>query len=116
MCMWKLLFGGSIIGLAAVHCALGAAVQGGGDEAQRRAAIADFTAKTKEANYPALFENAAREFNVPADELKGIALAETRWEHLTWPLVELVAPENRMPQPSGIMSQWDNACFRHSLV
>src|SRR4051794_17997655 len=119
MRMWKPLFRGSVLGLAAVHCALGAAVgnvANTGEEAQRLTAIAESTAKTKEANYPALFEKAAQEFNVPADVLKGIAFAETRWEHLTWPPGELVSPENGMPRPYGIMSLWDNAFFGHSLV
>jgi hypothetical protein len=86
------------------------------EDRQREAAIAEFTAKTKAANYPALFEKAAAEFNVPADILKGIAFAETRWEHLTWPAGETRSPETGMPRPFGIMSLWDNEFFGHSLT
>src|SRR5258708_1964376 len=70
----------------------------------------------KEANYPALFDQAAKEFNVPDDVLKGVAFAETRWEQLTWPPGETVSPENGMPRPYGIMSLWDNHYFGHSLI
>src|SRR6266478_5306122 len=86
------------------------------DTARRQAAIAEFTRKTKNANYPALFDQSATEFNVPADVLKGIALAETRWEHLTWPPGETASPETGMPRPFGIMSLWDNQYFGHSLL
>ena len=65
--------------------------------------------------YPALFERAAREFGVPADVLKAVAFAETRWAHLTWPEGEMVSPCNGMPRPFGIMSLWDNDHFGHSL-
>lgn len=80
------------------------------------AAIADFTAKMKAANYPALFDAAAQEFNVPADILKGVAFAETRWEQLTWPPGETASPETGMPRPYGIMSLWDNQYFGQSLL
>ena len=86
------------------------------EDLRREAAIADFTRKMKEANYPALFEQAAREFNVPADVLKGVAFAETRWEQLTWPPGETASPETGMPRPYGIMSLWDNQFFGHSLL
>lgn len=87
------------------------------EEALRREiAIAEFTRKMKEANYPALFEKVAQEFGVPADVLKGVAFAETRWEHLTWPPGETASPETGMPRPYGIMSLWDNEHFGHSLV
>ena len=66
--------------------------------------------------YPALFERAAAEFDVPADVLKGVAFAETRWAHLTWPARETASPCNGMPRPFGIMSLWDNEWFGHSLV
>lgn len=85
-------------------------------ETRRRMAIDAFTRKMQEANYPALFEQAAREFKVPADVLKGVAFAETRWEHLTWPPGETVSPDNGMPRPYGIMSLWDNSYFGHSLI
>jgi hypothetical protein len=83
---------------------------------KREAAIAEFTAKMQAANYPALFDAAAKEFNVPADLLKGVAFAETRWEQLTWPAGETASPETGMPRPYGIMSLWDNNHFGHSLV
>ena len=63
---------------------------------KREAAIAEFTAKMQAANYPALFDAAAKEFNVPADILKGVAFAETRWEQLTWPAGETASPETGM--------------------
>jgi hypothetical protein len=86
------------------------------DELQREAAIAEFTRKTKAANYPALFEQAAQEFKVPVDVLKGVAFAETRWEHLVWPPGETTSPETGKPRPFGIMSLWDNKYFGHSLM
>jgi hypothetical protein len=86
------------------------------DLLRREAAIAEFTRKMKEANYPALFEKAAQEFGVPADILKGVAFAETRWEHLTWPPGETASPATGMPRPYGIMSLWDNDHFGHSLI
>ncbi|MDB6122977.1 MAG: hypothetical protein JWQ71_1970, partial [Pedosphaera sp.] len=82
----------------------------------RERSIAEFTRKMKEANYPALFEQAAKEFNVPVDILQGVSFAETRWEHLQWPPGETVSPENGMPRPYGIMSLWDNDYFGHSLL
>jgi len=86
------------------------------EDLKHEAAIAEFTAKRKAANYPALFEQAAKEFNVPADILKGVAFAETRWEHLTWPPGEAASPETGTPRPYGIMSLWDNQYFGHSLL
>jgi hypothetical protein len=86
------------------------------EDVKREAAIAEFTAKMKAANYPALFDQAAQEFNVPADILKGVAFAETRWEQLTWPPGETASPETGMPRPYGIMSLWDNQYFGHSLT
>src|SRR5689334_795848 len=77
----------------------------------REKAIADFTERMKAANYPALFEKAAAEFNVPSDILKGVAFTLTRWEHLTWPPGETRSPENGMPRQFGIMSLWDNDQF-----
>src|ERR1043166_6656755 len=85
------------------------------EDLKREAAIAEFTRKMKEANYPALFEQAARESNVPPDVLKGLAFAETRWEQLKWPAGETASPEPGMPRPYGIMSLGDNQYFGHSL-
>jgi hypothetical protein len=48
--------------------------------------------------------------------LKGVAFAETRWEHLTWPPGETRSPETGMPRPFGIMSLWDNEFFGHTLT
>jgi hypothetical protein len=86
------------------------------DDLRREAAIADFTRRMKEANYPTLFQKAAQEFNVPADLLEAVAFAETRWEHLTWPPGETASPDSGMPRPYGIMSLWDNNYFGHSLL
>jgi hypothetical protein len=86
------------------------------EDLAREKAIADFTQKMKDANYPALFDKAAQEFGVPSDILKGIAFAETRWEHLQWPPGETASPETGMPRPYGIMSLWDNEYFGHSLL
>jgi hypothetical protein len=86
------------------------------EDVKREAAIAEFTAKMKAANYPALFDQAAKEFNVPADILKGVAFAETRWEQLTWPPGQTASPETGKPRPYGIMSLWDNQYFGHSLT
>jgi hypothetical protein len=86
------------------------------DDARRQVAVAEFTRKMKEANYPALFDQAAQEFSVPGDVLKAVAFAETRWEHLTWPPGETQSPDTGMPRPYGIMSLWDNKYFGHSLI
>lgn len=85
-------------------------------DAARQQAIAGFTQRMKDANYPALFDKAAQEFNVPPDVLKGVAFAETRWSNLQWPPGETVSPENGMPRPYGIMSLMDNEYFGHSLI
>ena len=85
------------------------------EDLKREAAAGEFTAKIKEANYPALFEAAAKEFLVPADILKGVAFAETRWEQLTWPPEQITSPETSIPRPYGIMSLWDNKRLGHSL-
>ena len=86
------------------------------DERIRKATIAGFTIRTKAANYPALFEKAAAEFNVPADVLKSVAFSGTRWEHLRWPPEENYSPDNGMPRPYGIMSLWSKEFFGLSLV
>ena len=54
------------------------------EDLARDASIAAFTKKMEEANYPALFAQAAKEFNVPVEILQGISFAETRWEHFIW--------------------------------
>lgn len=86
------------------------------EDLERDAAIEKFTQKMIDANYPDLFEKAAKEFGVPKEILMGVSFAETRWEHLQWPEGETVSPENGMPRPYGIMSLWDNEFFGHSLI
>lgn len=77
--------------------------------------IAEYTQKMKDANYPALFEKAAQEFNVPPDVLMAVSFAETRWTQLEWPPGETVSPDTGMPHAYGIMSLWDNDYFGHTL-
>lgn len=86
------------------------------EDLEREAAIQKFTQKQIAANYPEKFKKAAEEFGVPAEILMGIAFAETRMEHLTWPEGERYSPDNGMPRPYGIMSLWDNEFFGHSLI
>ena len=105
-----------VLALALLRAAGGADPVKTEADLKREAAIAEFTAKMKSADYPALFDAAAKEFNVPADILKGVAFAETRWEQLTWPSGETASPETGMPRPYGIMSLWDNSHFGHSLI
>src|SRR4051812_7304969 len=47
------------------------------EDLAREKAVAEFTQRMKDSNYPALFDKAAREFGVPTDVLQGIAFAET---------------------------------------
>jgi hypothetical protein len=84
-------------------------------DAQREQAIAHYTQKMKDANYPALFDKAAQEFNVPSDILKAVSFAETRWSQLQWPAGETTSPDTGMPHAYGIMSLWDNDYFGHTL-
>lgn len=100
------------VGALASRAADAGQAQGG---LKQEGAVLESTAKMKAANYPALFEAAAKEFNVPANVLKGVAFAETRWEHLTWPQEEANSPGTGTPRPYGIMSLWDNPRFGHSL-
>jgi len=105
----------AFIWVLAASCLFGDNVSNN-EEETRRAAIAEFSKKMRDANYPTLFDAAAVEFRVPADILKGVAFAETRWEHLTWPPGETRSPDSGMPRPYGIMSLWDNEFFGHSLI
>jgi hypothetical protein len=114
--MKRIVCGFLVLAFAAVQPAGGAEAAQTEEDLKREQAIAEFTAKMKAANYPALFEQAAKEFNVPADILKGVSFAETRWEHLKWPPGETASPETGMPRPYGIMSLWDNKYFGHSLI
>ena len=75
-----------------------------------------FSQEPDRSSLPALFERAGQEFNVPADVLKGIAFAETRWSQLTWAEGDTASPCNGMPRPYGIMSLWNNNHFGHSLL
>jgi N-acetyl-anhydromuramyl-L-alanine amidase AmpD len=74
-----------------------------------------FSQEPDRSAFNTLFNKAAQEFNVPADVLKGISFAETRWSHLTWPVGDTASACNGMPRPYGIMSLWDNNHFGHSL-
>jgi hypothetical protein len=114
--MNRVVCGCLVLGLAVAKFADAADAPQTEEDLQREAAIAEFTAKMKALNYPALFDKAAQEFNVPADILKAVAFAETRWEQLTWPPGETASPETGMPRPYGIMSLWDNQFFGHSLL
>lgn len=60
------------------------------------------------------FESAARESNVPADVLKGIAFAQTRWQHLEWADGD-TANCLGMPHGYGVMNLRDDDWFGHSL-
>ena len=116
MYMSKAILALTLLAVASVNLGVAADSTPNEEDQRRLAAIAAFTQKMKDANYPALFEKAAQEFNVPADILKGISFAETRWEQLTWPPGETASPETGMPRPYGIMSLWDNKYFGHSLL
>ncbi len=60
------------------------------------------------------FESAGREFGVPADVLKGIAFAETRWEHLEWADGDTASCVG-LPRSYGIMALRDDRFFGRSL-
>ncbi|MBI3005321.1 MAG: Ig-like domain-containing protein [Ignavibacteriales bacterium] len=60
------------------------------------------------------FESTAAEFNVPADILKGIAFAETRWQHLEWAEGDTASCAG-MPRAYGVMSLRNDAWFGNSL-
>jgi N-acetyl-anhydromuramyl-L-alanine amidase AmpD len=72
------------------------------------------SAQEDRSNYNKYFEQAAAEFHVPADVLRGIAFAETRWSQLKWAPGDTASCMG-MPHPYGIMSLWDNDFFGHSL-
>jgi len=114
--MKKILFACLVLLAGAVGSASAADRTKTEEDLIREQKIAEFTERMRAANYPALFEAAAKEFNVPADILKGVAFAETRWEHLMWPPGEEASPETGIPRPFGIMSLWDNKWFGHSLI
>jgi hypothetical protein len=60
------------------------------------------------------FERAGAEFGVPADILKALSFAETRWDHLQFADGDTVAG-NGMPRQYGIMALRDDAWFGRSL-
>jgi hypothetical protein len=60
------------------------------------------------------FESAGQEFGVPADVLKGIAFAETRWEHLEWAEGDTASCVG-LPRSYGIMALRDDRFFGRSL-
>jgi len=68
-----------------------------------------------EQNLVPVFESAAQEFNVPAEILKGIAFAESRWTQVK---PEAVADESErhMPPAYGVMGLRDDDWFGHSLA
>lgn len=105
-----------ILLLLCIRAAFGQTAPKTQEDVRKEAALAAFTQKMRDANYPALFDKAAAEFNVPPDILKGVSFAETRWDHLQWPPGETVSPETGMPRPYGIMSLWDNQYFGQSLI
>ena len=61
-----------------------------------------------------VFESAGQEFGVPADVLKGIAFAETRWQHLEWAEGD-TASCTGLPRVYGIMALRDDRFFGRSL-
>jgi hypothetical protein len=63
---------------------------------------------------PAVFESVGAEFGVPPAILKGIAFAETRWQHLEYPAGD-TASCTGLPHVYGIMALRDDAFFGHSL-
>ncbi|MFZ4620134.1 MAG: N-acetylmuramoyl-L-alanine amidase [Bacteroidota bacterium] len=65
--------------------------------------------------YDRYFEQAGAEFGVPADLLRGISFAETRWTHMRWNENDLTSSCTGMPRVYGVMGLWDNEYFGHSL-
>jgi hypothetical protein len=63
----------------------------------------------------AAFDAAGNEFGVPSAILKGIAFAETRWEHLLWADGDTAACTG-LPRAYGIMALRNDSFFGRSLV
>lgn len=61
------------------------------------------------------FDAAGMEFGVPPDILKGLAFAETRWEHLQW-ADDDTASCTGLPRAYGIMALRNDGFFGRSLV
>jgi len=60
------------------------------------------------------FESAGAEFRVPADVLRGIAFAETRWEQLEWGPGDTASCVG-LPREYGVMALRSDSWFGHSL-
>jgi N-acetyl-anhydromuramyl-L-alanine amidase AmpD len=65
--------------------------------------------------YNQYFEQAGAEFGVPADILRGMSFAETRWTHMKWDENDTVSSCTGMPRVYGVMGLWDNDFFGHTL-
>ena len=65
--------------------------------------------------YNAYFDQAGSEFDVPADILRGLSFAETRWTHMRWEKFDTNAACSGMPRVYGVMGLWDNEYFGYSL-
>lgn len=65
--------------------------------------------------YEKYFEQAAEEFGVPADLLKGISFSETRWTHMRWAADDTASSCTGLPRVYGVMGLWDNSYFGFSL-
>ncbi|KAB2923663.1 MAG: T9SS type A sorting domain-containing protein [Bacteroidetes bacterium] len=65
--------------------------------------------------YDRYFEQAGAEFSVPADLLRGLSFAETRWTHMVWAPGDSVSMCSGMPRVHGVMGLWDNGYFGFSL-
>ncbi len=65
--------------------------------------------------YDKFFEQAAEEFRVPADILRGLSFSETRWTHMVWADGDTASSCNGMPRVYGVMGLWDNPYFGYSL-
>ncbi|MCK9408927.1 MAG: Ig-like domain-containing protein [Bacteroidetes bacterium] len=65
--------------------------------------------------YDKFFDQAAAEFGVPSDILRGLSFSETRWTHMKWNDGDTSSICNGMPRVYGVMGLWDNDVFGHSL-
>lgn len=65
--------------------------------------------------YDKYFDIAAKEFSVPADILRGISFAETRWTQMKWADGDTASSCTGMPRVYGVMGLWDNSYFGYSL-
>ena len=65
--------------------------------------------------YDKFFDQAGGEFGVPADILRGISFAETRWTHMKWSVEDTFSNCTGMPRVYGVMGLWDNDYFGYTL-